>query len=127
MSEPQQCHVLVVDDDPMIRAVVAETLEMEGYPIETAINGLQAIQRIERTHPEVVLLDMRMPVLDGWGVAEEIRRRGIQISVVVMTAAQNAETWANQIGAEAFVAKPFDIEDLLDRVATTCLRRSQHH
>lgn len=105
--------VLVVDDDPGIRAVVAETLELEGYRVETVADGAQALRAIERERPALVLLDMRMPVLDGWGVARELRERGVAVPVVVMTAAQDARRWAAEIAAPAFLAKPFDLDDLV--------------
>ena len=57
-----------------------------------------------------------MPMLDGWGVARELRARGSTVPIVVMTAAQNARLWADEIGAAGFVPKPFELPDLLDAV-----------
>jgi CheY-like chemotaxis protein len=107
---------LVVDDDPTIRETVAEILDDEGYSIKTARNGAEALQAIERTPPTLMLLDMRMPVLDGWGVARELKERGIELSIVVMTAAPDARQRAAEIGADGFLAKPFDVPDLLSTV-----------
>jgi len=59
---------------------------------------------------------MRMPVLDGWGFARELAARGVKVPIVVMTAAQDARRWAEEIGAEGYVAKPFDLTDLLAAV-----------
>jgi CheY-like chemotaxis protein len=59
---------------------------------------------------------MRMPTLDGWGFARALRARGFQVPILVMTAAQDARRWAREIDAEGFVAKPFDLLDLLDAV-----------
>jgi CheY-like chemotaxis protein len=59
-----------------------------------------------------MLLDMRMPVLDGWGVFRALVERAIRVPVVVMTAAQDARRWADEVGAAAHLAKPFDIDDL---------------
>src|ERR671933_352790 len=72
-------HILVVDDDPVIRETVADILDFEGYSIETATNGREALQAIERAQPSLVLLDMRMPVLDGWGFAREVKERGLDL------------------------------------------------
>ncbi len=105
--------ILVVDDDPSILAVVAEILDFEGYPVETAGDGAAAIQAIERQRPSLVLLDMRMPILDGWGFAQKVKERGLQVSIVVMTAARNAGRWAAEIDADGYLAKPFDLTDLL--------------
>ena len=108
--------ILVVDDDPGILITVAELLDMEGYPVATATNGKEALGLIEQTEPALVLLDMRMPVLDGWGFAEVLRTQGRRLPILVMTAAQDARTWAKEIDAAGYVAKPFDLSDLLAAV-----------
>jgi CheY-like chemotaxis protein len=69
---------------------------------------------VERTRPSLVLLDMRMPVLDGWGFAAALKARGVTLPILVMTAAQNARAWAEEIGAQGVVAKPFEVPHLLD-------------
>jgi CheY-like chemotaxis protein len=109
--------ILVVDDDPSILQTVAAILRMEDYPVETARNGAEALAAVERTPPSLVLLDMRMPVLDGWGFAQALRERGMQLPIVVMTAAHDTRRWAEEIGAAGYLAKPFDLTDLLDAVS----------
>ena len=108
--------ILVVDDDPSILSTISEILGFEGYKVETATNGAEALRAVERTRPSLVLLDMRMPVLDGWGFADALKERGMRLPILVMTAAQNAHRWAAVIGADGHVAKPFDIDDLLNAV-----------
>ncbi len=108
--------ILIIDDDPAIRATVAEILESEGYSVATAINGADGLQSLDRVDPALVLLDMRMPILDGWGFARALQTRGVQVPILVMTAAQDARRWAHEINAEGYVAKPFDLLDLLDTV-----------
>jgi CheY-like chemotaxis protein len=108
--------VLVVDDEPHIRATVTAMLEAEGYAVVEATNGAEALAAVEAAPPDLVLLDMRMPVLDGWGFAAELRRRGHAIPIVVMTAARDAAHWASEIAASAFVAKPFGLDDLISAV-----------
>ena len=110
-------HVLVVDDDPNILQTVTEILRFEDCCVAEATNGAEALEKIEESPPAVVLLDMRMPVLDGWGVARALKERGIEVPVVVMTAAQDARRWCEEIGGAACLAKPFDVNDLLDTVA----------
>jgi len=112
----RESSILVVDDDVSIRSTVSEILDLEGYPVETAADGAEALRSVERSRPALVLLDMRMPILDGWGFARALRERGIRLPILVMTAAQNARTWAQEIGADGYVAKPFDLTDLLDAV-----------
>ena len=108
--------VLVVDDEPDIRATVTAMLEIEGYAVEEAMNGAAALEVIETDPPDIILLDMRMPILDGWGFAEQMRLRGHVIPIVVMTAARDAARWATEIAATAFIAKPFGYDDLIEAV-----------
>jgi CheY-like chemotaxis protein len=115
------CHVLVVDDDPSIRATIAEILDLEGYPVATAKNGEEALASVDREMPHVILLDMRMPVLDGWGFAEAFRARyGTLSPVVVMTAAESAQQWCDEIGANACLPKPFGLDEMLAITEQVC-------
>jgi two-component system, chemotaxis family, chemotaxis protein CheY len=108
--------ILVVDDDPTILATVSEVLDMEGFAVVTATNGAEALAAIDQGQPWLVLLDMRMPVLDGWGFMRAVRERGLTLTVVVMTAAADARRWGREIGAQAVLSKPFDIDELLRAV-----------
>ena len=108
--------VLVVDDDASIRDAVRDVLESAGIAVETAANGADALEKVSRHRPRLVLLDMRMPVLDGWGFASALQERGLALPVVVMTAAADAGRWADEIGAIGVVAKPFGIAELVDAV-----------
>jgi CheY-like chemotaxis protein len=108
--------ILVVDDDPSILMTVSDILEFEGYPVATAANGAEALVRLEQLNPAMVILDMRMPILDGWGFARILRERGVNLPILVMTAAQDAMRWADEIGADGFVAKPFELLELLNAI-----------
>jgi len=108
--------ILIVDDDSSIRETVSDLLDMVGYRVITAADGVEALSMIEAASPRLVLLDMRMPIMDGWGFARAAAERAIKIPVLVMTAAENAKTWADEIGADGFVAKPFDLDDLISAV-----------
>jgi CheY-like chemotaxis protein len=116
----KRCSVLVVDDDPSILTTVAEILDLEGFPVATAANGAEALEVVERQAPTIVLLDMRMPVLDGWGFVQALQERGRVLPVLVMTAAQDTRRWAEEIGAAGYLAKPFDLNDLLNAVENLC-------
>jgi two-component system, chemotaxis family, chemotaxis protein CheY len=113
---PDGAPVLVVDDDAAIRDAVRDVLESEGIAVETAANGADALEQVSRHRPRLVLLDMRMPVLDGWGFASALRDRGLTLPVVVMTAAADASRWAEEIGAIGVVAKPFGVAELVNAV-----------
>ena len=116
MLEPRELRILIVDDEPHIRATVSAMLQTEGYAVDEAANGADALHAVEHRAPDVILLDMRMPVLDGWGFARELRRRGHRTPIVVMTAARDAARWAGEIAAATFVAKPFGFDDLITAV-----------
>ena len=111
--ERVETRVLVVDDDISILDTVTAILSQEGYTVTGASSGEESLALLHTWHPTLVLLDMRMPVMDGWTVARLMRENGIQVPIVVMTAAENARRWADEIGADAHLAKPFALDDLL--------------
>src|SRR5688572_26762336 len=112
--------ILVVDDDPGILDVVQEFLQLEGYQVMGASNGAEALRLVEQERPCVILLDMRMPVLDGWGFAKECKVRGFAIPILAMTATKDARVWADEIQAAGYVAKPFTLGELLAAVERWC-------
>jgi CheY-like chemotaxis protein len=105
-----------VDDDPKIRELVSDLLEMEGYDVYTATNGAEALEFLERTTPRLVVLDIRMPVLDGWGFARAVKEQCSALPMLVMSGAEDAGRCATEIGAAGFVSKPFDLDDLLSAI-----------
>jgi CheY-like chemotaxis protein len=109
--------ILIIDDDPAILLTVAAILEYEGYPVAQACNGAEGLDKLAQVQPKLVLLDMRMPVLDGWGFAHALQERGIHLPILVMTAAQDAGRWAREIGATGYIAKPFELTGLINAVA----------
>ena len=115
-----ECDVLVVDDDPSIRKIVLMILEHEGYRVAAARNGAEAVEQIAQRHPKVVLLDMHMPILDGWGVVATLKQRQLGCQIVVMTASPEAKRWAREGEAVDYLVKPFPLEDLLATVERLC-------
>jgi two-component system, chemotaxis family, chemotaxis protein CheY len=112
--------VLVVDDDPSILDTVTSILTAEGYQVMAAGGGAEALALVRSWHPTLVLLDMRMPVMDGWAVAKALKENGSKVPIVVMTAAESAKRWAEEIGAAGHLAKPFGLDELID-----CVERHQ--
>ena len=103
----------MVDEDE-ICWIVAEILTDDGYEVSTAPNGEGALDLARMMEPDVIVLDMRVPVMDGWQFAREYRQTpGPSTPIVVMTAARDAASWASDVGADAYLAKPFDLEELL--------------
>lgn len=108
--------VMVVDDDPSILALVTALLRSANYEATGTMDAVEALRLVVEDAPDLIVLDMRMPVMDGWQFSRELKERGISLPIVVMTAAQDARAWAREIGAVGYVGKPFDIDRLLDEV-----------
>jgi CheY-like chemotaxis protein len=106
--------ILVVDDDRAIADIIASFLREEGYSVVVAHNGKEALEHAKVALVDLILLDMKMPVMDGWAFAAAYRNEaGWHAPIVVMTAAHDTRQRANEIAADGFIAKPFDLDDLL--------------
>ncbi|HZI05067.1 MAG TPA: response regulator [Archangium sp.] len=117
-------HILVVDDDPDMQDVMVLALEAGDYQVGRASNGQEALERVEACVPDLILLDMRMPVMDGWTFSAELRRRyGHEVPVVVCTAAEDAKRRAREVGAVGCLSKPFELDGLLHLVESVLPRR----
>lgn len=109
--------ILVVDDDDSIRGLVSEILLDGGYAVAQARNGQLALRTLEQDGAfDLIVLDMRMPVVDGWQFASRVAELKLEIPIVVMTAAQDARRWAEEVGAAGYIAKPFGIDELIEAV-----------
>lgn len=110
--------VLIVEDDPDLLVLEEAILVEAGYRVASAADGQEALEQVEREMPGLILLDMRMPRMNGWEFAREFRaRHGHGCPIAVVTAAENARLRAQEIGADAWLEKPFDLEDVLALVA----------
>jgi two-component system response regulator MprA len=104
---PEQA-ILVVDDDAPIRRMLDRTLAAEGYAVESAADGGAALVAVERSVPDLVVLDVAMPGLDGVAVCRRLRAKGLAVPVLMLT--------ARDAGADDYLVKPFATEELLARV-----------
>ncbi len=121
-------HILVVEDDLDLLGLVEMVLQDAGYRVRTASDGLRALERVAEEMPRLILLDMRMPVMNGWEFAREFRSRyGRACPIVVVTAAENAQLRAAEIEAEGWLAKPFDLDDVLGMVTRFVAGPSETH
>ena len=118
--------ILVVDDEDGVADLVSDALGIVGYRTERARHGMEALTRLRESRYDLVILDVSMPVLDGFSVLERMRAAGDMTPVIVLTARQQKEDTRQgfTLGADDFVRKPFGIEELTLRVAAV-LRRSQ--
>ena len=116
--------VLVVEDDRNIRELLQLYLEKEGYAVTIAVDGGQGLQKFRAIHPDLVLLDVMMPVMDGWAVCRAIREES-QAPIIMLTAKSETEDKINGLrtGADDYVTKPFEMRELLARIEAV-LRRA---
>ena len=110
--------VLVVDDDLYLSEIISDVLEAEGHHTRRAGNGLEALEQIEADTPQLILLDLMMPVMNGWELAETLRAdpRWSSIPIVIITANYHADRKQQVLGAKAVITKPFDIDRLVEVV-----------
>lgn len=103
--------ILVIDDQPGIRRLLMEVLTEEGYAVHTAANGYEGIQKVNELKPHLILMDMKMPGMDGIETLRELKRMNQADKVIMMTAYGELElvNQAKELGAYAYITKPFDI------------------
>lgn len=106
--------ILVVDDDRDIREAVGWLLQDEGFAVEMAADGDEAVERATQVRPALLVLDLGLPILSGEEVAERLQALyGRSLPIVIMTAAGDAAEKAQRINAAAYVTKPFELDDLV--------------
>lgn len=116
MMRPRR-RLLVVEDDATVREMLELVLDDAGYEVRSVPHGAAALAVLNEVRPDVILLDMKMPVMDGWEFVRRYRaRRGPRAPVIVLTAAQDDARCAAEVGARAYLAKPFAIDDLLSLI-----------
>ena len=111
--------MLVVDDDLVIRSVIAEALEEDGCEVRSASDGSEALVMLRVWRPNAILLDLMMPVMDGWAFREA--QRGLpdglgDVPLIVLSAAREVESNADALGAAVVLPKPFDLDAVLEAV-----------
>jgi two-component system response regulator MprA len=118
--------ILVVDDDAPIRRMLDRTLSAEGYAVETAADGGEALAAVERSTPDLVVLDVGLPGVDGLSVSRRLRSKGLAVPVLLLTARDSVRDRVAGLdaGADDYLVKPFATEELLARVRAL-LRRGK--
>jgi len=116
--------VLVVDDEPMLRDTLGNMLSDEGYVVDLAVDGEDALDRVHQVRPDAILLDLMMPGMNGRQFLQALRDEPAyaDVPVLIMTAVHGLEVNLANVGASELVEKPFDVEDLLNKVALAVYR-----
>ncbi|HEY2030267.1 MAG TPA: response regulator transcription factor [Myxococcales bacterium] len=118
LDRAQDRIVLVVDDDPDILQTLALCLSTEGYKVLMAGNGQEALDLLSGERPACVLLDLMMPIMDGWQFVSELETRGWRrMPILVLSADRAVQQHSTKLRAEAYLAKPFDLDELLGKVS----------
>jgi DNA-binding response OmpR family regulator len=123
--------ILVVEDDSLIREVLEMALRGEGYVVDTAGDGISAVEYLSTETPDLVVLDLALPLIDGFQVCQVIRRQSATASVPVLVvsalASASAIQSAYRAGADVYLDKPFDLSEFLANVETLLQSRARAH
>lgn len=117
-----QKHILVVDDEELVREVIAKKTERHlGYKVSEAVDGLEALKKIELDKPDLIITDIRMPNMDGLELLERVKERGIDVPVIILTGYGQIEDAlkAIRLGARGFMKKPFNVEEIVTLIEGT--------
>lgn len=118
-------HILIVDDEAPLRDSLTYTLEKEGYQVTTAADGLTAIKQFHKQVPDIILLDLMLPEVDGMEICWRIRAFS-DVPIVMLTAKDQdiEKVWGLEAGADDYITKPFNTRELLARIKAVLRRRS---
>jgi two-component system response regulator MprA len=119
--------IMVIDDDDKITSMLKRALSFEGFTVATAANGYDGLKRILELEPDLVILDVMMPQVDGWEVVRRLRDGGVETPVLMLTAKDEVSDRVKglDLGADDYLVKPFALEELLARVRVLLRRRSE--
>ncbi|MEK3707289.1 response regulator transcription factor [Paenibacillus sp. FSL R7-0198] len=118
--------ILIVDDDEKIVSMLRRGLAFEGYEVQTASNGAEGLSKLMDKEPDIVVLDVMMPQIDGFEVCRRLREAGSKVPVLMLTAKDEVQSRVTGLdtGADDYLVKPFALEELLARVRALLRRKS---
>lgn len=119
--------IMVVDDDKNICELLRLYLEKEGYQVVIANDGKEAVELNEKEDPELILLDIMLPQLDGWQVCREIRKKS-QVPIIMLTAKGEVfdKVLGLELGADDYIVKPFETKEVVARIKAVLRRTGQN-
>ncbi|MEV6674639.1 response regulator transcription factor [Streptomyces sp. NPDC051162] len=123
----QPARILIVDDEPAVREALRRSLAFEGYGTELAVDGLDALEKVAAYDPELIVLDVLMPRMDGLTAARRLRASGVTVPILMLTARDTVGDRVTGLdaGADDYLVKPFELDELLARIRAL-LRRSSY-
>ncbi|GAA3164285.1 MULTISPECIES: response regulator transcription factor [Streptomyces] len=123
----QPARILIVDDEPAVREALRRSLAFEGYATEEAVDGLDAVEKVATYDPELIVLDVLMPRMDGLTAARRLRASGVTVPILMLTARDTVGDRVTGLdaGADDYLVKPFELDELLARIRAL-LRRSSY-
>ncbi|MEU1377740.1 response regulator transcription factor [Streptomyces triculaminicus] len=123
----QPARILIVDDEPAVREALRRSLVFEGYATQSAVDGLDAVEKVGSYDPELIVLDVLMPRMDGLTAARRLRASGVTVPILMLTARDTVGDRVTGLdaGADDYLVKPFDLDELLARIRAL-LRRSSY-
>ncbi|MDD6373717.1 MAG: response regulator transcription factor [Bifidobacteriaceae bacterium] len=126
MAKNMEATIVVVDDEPSIRDLLSTSLHFSGFEVQTAASGSEAIEVIEKTKPDLIVLDIMLPDIDGFSVTRRIRQEGIVAPVLFLTARDDTQdkVMGLTVGGDDYVTKPFSLEEVIARIRAI-LRRTK--
>lgn len=126
-TESAEATLLVVDDEPNIRELLSASLKFSGFNVHTAADGQEALTEIDTVRPDLVVLDVMMPGLDGFAVMKRLRDRGNKVPVVFLTAKDDVSDRVSglTLGADDYIIKPFSLEEVVARIRAVLRRAAE--
>ncbi len=126
MPKSNEATIVVVDDEPAIRDLLSTSLKFSGFAVEMAATGSQAIETIEKIKPDLIVLDVMLPDIDGFTVTRRIRQEGINAPILFLTARDDSQDkiMGLSVGGDDYVTKPFSLEEVVARIRAI-LRRTK--
>ncbi|GAU64724.1 putative two-component response regulator [Streptomyces sp. NBRC 110611] len=123
----QPARILIVDDEPAVREALQRSLAFEGYRTAQAVDGLDAVEKVASYDPELIVLDVLMPRMDGLTAARRLRSNGVTVPILMLTARDTVGDRVTGLdaGADDYLVKPFELDELLARIRAL-LRRSSY-
>ncbi|MHB8792811.1 MAG: response regulator transcription factor [Thermoleophilia bacterium] len=125
--EINPARILVVEDDEAIREAIVFNLKKQGYRYLVAANGLEGLRILRREHPDLMILDLMLPEMDGWKLCEQVREEGFDLPIIISSArtSEYDKVQGLSIGADDYITKPFGMSELMARIEAHLRRHHQ--